>query len=272
MKVLIWCSDTKIELRLTNLIKNNFDLVGIVIERKMGARKRTVGSIIKGIINRTVFFPLNLAWSRALNKFEKEFPKWPDVDSIIVEKINSEEAYNFSIKKNCDVVVVSSTTLIKSKMINIQPRFGILNLHTGLSPYINGGPNCTNWCLSNGDYHKIGNTIMYLNEGIDSGDIIKTRALRLQGEWSHCELLFQTVKQGQDLYIETLKLIQEKQRIINSSPQHTIGKGVTYYNKDWGLLPRIKLIINFYLGNYSKAVNSKAYVDMQKKLTFINGH
>ena len=76
-----------------------------------------------------------------------------------------------------DLVVVSEQVFKKKLIDSLKPK--ILNLHTGLSPYVNGGPNCTNWCISNDRFDLIGNTVMYLNEGIDSGNIISSKKLDL---------------------------------------------------------------------------------------------
>ncbi len=69
-----------------------------------------------------------------------------------------------------DMIVVMGTSLIRKDIIAI-PRLGIINLHTGLSPYYRGG--LTNlWPILNREPQFCGVTIHKMSTGVDSGDII----------------------------------------------------------------------------------------------------
>ena len=85
----------------------------------------------------------------------KGYPIYSHVNSIIVENINSNESYEFSNKLNPDLIIVSGTRLVKEKLLSIPTTIVILDLHTGLSPYIKGGPNCTNWCIATNKFHLL---------------------------------------------------------------------------------------------------------------------
>ncbi len=74
------------------------------------------------------------------------------------------------LKLEIDLVVVYGTSIIKGEVINIF-RNKILNLHLGLSPYYRGAG--TNYFpFVNNEPEYCGATFMYINEGIDTGEII----------------------------------------------------------------------------------------------------
>lgn len=71
---------------------------------------------------------------------------------------------------NPNQILVYGTSIIKGEIINIFKR-KILNLHLGLSPYYRGAG--TNYFpFVNNEPEYAGSTFMYLDEGIDTGEII----------------------------------------------------------------------------------------------------
>ena len=78
----------------------------------------------------------------------------------------------------------------------------ILNLHTGISPYIKGGPNCTNWCIATKQFEKIGNTIMWLDKGIDTGELLTTENTKFNStDKSLLKIHMRVMNHAHDLYI-----------------------------------------------------------------------
>jgi len=69
-----------------------------------------------------------------------------------------------------DMVVLAAFGQILPKEIIARPRFGCLNVHPSLLPRYRGAAPI-NWALINGDT-KTGVTIMLMDEGVDSGDIL----------------------------------------------------------------------------------------------------
>lgn len=69
-----------------------------------------------------------------------------------------------------DVLVAYGCSLIQPDLLQCFPR-RVLNVHLGLSPYYRG--TATNfWPLVNAEPEYVGATIMYMDEGIDTGEII----------------------------------------------------------------------------------------------------
>lgn len=217
------------------------------------------------IINKIFFYQLiDKGWVDAQKSFRRQFDGFPDdAIQLQVNNINDEQTQSFCQQLDYDLIVVSGTSLIKKHMFKYQRSLGIINLHTGLSPYIKGGPNCTNWCLSTQNYHLIGNTVMWLDEGIDSGNIICTETARFDPDIGLRHLLGTVIEQGQDLYLRAIGLIAKSPDTIPSVAQGTIAKGQTFYNRQWGFVARLKLVINFYFGNFSRRTK-KDILDQQK--------
>lgn len=84
--------------------------------------------------------------------------------------INNPEYVKQIIDMNPDVIVAYGCSLIKEPLLEAFPnRF--LNVHLGLSPYYRGsGTNY--WPLVNGEPEFVGATFMYIDAGIDTGEII----------------------------------------------------------------------------------------------------
>ena len=251
-RVMLWCSNEPMEHRLAHELAKNFDLVGMVIEKRRPRSNLTLRKVFFGVLNKLLFYHLvDKAWIKTQLRFKNEFAEFPDGPKIFVDNINEEATEYFLKAHSPELVAVSGTALVCKKLLGKKPKIGIVNLHTGLSPYIKGGPNCTNWCLARGLYHLMGNTVMWLDAGIDSGNIISTKLVIPRVEWSHADLLYNVVRQGQNLYIEAVSRILEG-KFTNNVPQRRITKGMTFYNRQWNTLTRLSLVINFYFGNYRK--------------------
>ena len=98
------------------------------------------------------------------------FTKLPNCElakSILERKISGVQKLFRKIandleKLKPELVIVSGTNLLAEHLIKtIRAYAKIINLHTGISPYVKGGPNCTNWCIYHANFSFIGNTVMY---------------------------------------------------------------------------------------------------------------
>ena len=181
MKVVLWIGNESNQKALACKIADRFSVAGIVRETRKTKSKITLKKLFEKIIEKLFLSTIAKSWFGMKGNYEKKFPSYPDTKILDVENINSNEAYQFSLDLNPDLIIVSGTRLVKEKMLSIEPKLGILNLHTGLSPYVKGGPNCTNWCIATEQFHLIGNTIMWIDLGIDTGNILSTEFTNLTG-------------------------------------------------------------------------------------------
>lgn len=92
------------------------------------------------------------------------------IDYLHPVKINDKEFIEIAKSYNCDLFVsMSFNQIFKNEIINI-PQFKTINCHAGKLPFYRGR-NVLNWVLIN-DENEFGITVHYVDEGIDTGDII----------------------------------------------------------------------------------------------------
>ena len=109
-------------------------------------------------------------------------------------------------------VSVSYDQILKAPIRDVAPQ-GFINFHAGKLPLYRGR-NVVNWAIINGET-EIGITAHYLDDGIDTGDIILQRTLPISWTETYGEVLKRVVEKIPDMVIETVNLIArgEAQRI-----------------------------------------------------------
>jgi len=242
MKVLLWIGGGANHKALACKIHQQYPLAGLVVENRPSIKKRTLVFYAEKVIERIFLRSISRTWHRMMSHYHAQFKDYPDVQTMQVNEINSDEVVEFSTKIRPDLIVVSGTGLIKEKLLALQPKIGIVNLHTGLSPYVKGGPNCTNWCIANGDYHLIGNTVMWIDAGIDSGNIIASELTALDGVENMFHIQLKVMEHAHDLYLRSIAALAQGYR--PSVSQQEIAKGKTFYTRQWGLKEKIRLVRN----------------------------
>ena len=244
-KIVIWCGDAANQKALANKIAKQFPVCGIVIDKKKNFKKKSLlKRLLPALQDRFFFRSVVQAWTSLQHDYSSQYSGWPDVPVITVDTINSDEAFHFTKKLSPDLVVVSGTGLVKSAMLSLCPPTGIINLHTGLSPYIKGGPNCTNWCISTRQYEKIGNTIMWINEGIDAGNIIASECTPLAGASDLREVQWKVMEHAHQLYLRVIHYLFFSQAPYQSIPQKQVAAGKLYLTRMWNFAAKKTLLNN----------------------------
>ena len=239
---------------LCERLNKEFGLDSVVIVSKRNNAKH---SIMYRIVNKLVSYPLSAAWKNMQLTFEQQLEGLPSEKIFNVEDINSLEVLSLVEKLKPDLVIVSGTNLLKKTLIGKATESGkIMNLHTGISPYVKGGPNCTNWCLSNKDFHMIGNTIMWIDEGIDTGNLVFTEKTKIDGSEGLAELHKKVMNHAHEMYLKCVELYIRREELPNIR-QCDIAEGMTFYTKQWGVLSTITALKNYYFYFNSKAINNK---------------
>lgn len=243
MKILLWIGNESNQIALASKIEKEFGLAGVVLETRISKRKTSLKKLIEKVIESVFLRKIGTAWISMKNYYSEKFSLPSKVRTLNVENINSEEAYNFSSEIEPDLIIVSGTRLVKEQMLSINPKIGILNLHTGLSPYIKGGPNCTNWCIATKQFNLIGNTIMWIDLGIDTGNILTTETTEFTGKENLNEVHLKVMEHAHALYLKSIKHLAEGK--TSNVKQEDIAEGKTYYTKQWGISQKIQLVRNF---------------------------
>jgi hypothetical protein len=244
-KIVMWCGNAANQKALANKIADKFFLAGIVVDKKATAKKPSFFKrAFAGLQDRIFFQAISQAWSGLQQEYSKRYPSWPDVPILFADSINLDNAYEFTQKLSPDLVVVSGTGMVRSKMLSLKPAIGIINLHTGLSPYIKGGPNCTNWCIATKQYDLIGNTIMWINEGIDSGNIITSERTVISGANNLYDIHWQVMEHAHSLYIAAVSYLLSTTAPYNAVSQKQITTGNLYLTRMWDFSAKRKLLNN----------------------------
>jgi methionyl-tRNA formyltransferase len=245
-KIVMWCDGSANQKALAAKMAQQFLVVGIIIdEKKSLSKKRTIKSPPLLVWDRLKFFSVYRGWKKMQQYYQERFRNWPEVPVLRVPSINSDEAEDFTKRLSPDLVVVSGTQLIKETMLNIPVEIGMINLHTGLSPYVKGGPNCTNWCIANNEWHLIGNTIMWINAGIDSGNIITTETIDIRKAGNLFEAHKLVMEHAHDLYIRAIEYLITHSPPYQSIQQNSLGKGRLFLTKMWTAEKRKLLLENW---------------------------
>ncbi|MBK7959200.1 MAG: hypothetical protein IPK03_14580, partial [Bacteroidetes bacterium] len=97
-------------------------------------------NLFEKVLEKLLLSMIGHAWFGMKAHYERQYPAYPHVPHLDVENINSDEVIEFTKKLVPDMILVSGTRLVKEKLLSVPVGIGILNLHTGLSPYVKGGP------------------------------------------------------------------------------------------------------------------------------------
>lgn len=124
------------------------------------------------------------------------------------EKVRKNEEFINEIKSlNPDLIIVVAYGKILPKEILDIPSLGCINVHASLLPKYRGAAPIQ-WSVLNGD-KLTGVTTMYMDIGMDTGDMILTKETEIGEEETTGELWDRLSKIGGELLIETVKQIEE---------------------------------------------------------------
>lgn len=136
--------------------------------------------------------------------------------------INSQEFMDRMKKYDVDLFVsMSFNQIFRTAMINM-PRLKTINCHAGKLPFYRGR-NILNWALIN-DEKEFGITVHYLDEGIDTGDIILQDVYPITDEDDYGTLLTRAYDGCADVLYRAIKMIQnDKVKPIKQNDIDPIG-------------------------------------------------
>jgi methionyl-tRNA formyltransferase len=168
---------------LEALIADKHDILAVITQpdRKRGRGKKVLPSPVKEIAtkyNKTIYQP---------------------------QKINSAEAWEFISKNPVDLIVVVSYGQIIPERILDYPRYGCINVHASLLPAYRGAAPIQR-AIMQGE-KQTGITIMFMDKGLDTGDIILQESVDIPIDIEHGELEEQLARSGAALLCKAIQLI-----------------------------------------------------------------
>ena len=165
-------------------------------------------------------------------------PVWTPV------KIKTPESVAQLKEYEADVYVVAAFGQILSQEILDIPRYGCINIHASLLPKYRGAAPIQ-WAILNGD-KETGVTIMQMDAGIDTGDMLLKKIIPLDGIETGGSLFDQLAQVGSSLIVEALEklekgeLVPEKQNAEESCYAKMLKKemGLILWEQDAAKIER----------------------------------
>ena len=153
---------------------------------------------------------------------------WADklhIPFIPHENVNQAEFLDTIAALNADLYVsMSFNQILKPDIIEHSP-LGFINCHAGALPFYRGR-NPLNWVLINGE-KEFGITAHYVDEGIDTGDIIKQQKYPIGLDDNYGSLLQTAISGCADVLLEAIEDIRDhKVNRVKQSSIHAVG---TYF-------------------------------------------
>ncbi|WP_299120271.1 methionyl-tRNA formyltransferase [uncultured Winogradskyella sp.] len=147
------------------------------------------------------------------------------IDFYRIKDINSKTSETTIKALNPDLIVVCHFEKILKKNIIEIPHMGCINLHPSLLPNYRGlSPQ--HWPIINGE-DETGITVHFINEGIDTGDIIVQQKMKIEPNIYVSDLQIKMLGTYKCIVKDAIKLLAEQK--VEPSPQHK-SKG-SYYGK-----------------------------------------
>lgn len=130
------------------------------------------------------------------------------------------------------IVVVAYGKILPTDILNI-PKFGCVNGHASLLPKYRGA-SPIQWCIVCGE-EETGVTVMQMDEGMDTGDILNTERVKI-GEKETAEELFERLSVvSAKLMVETLEKL-EKGEIVPQKQNEAEATYAPIIKKEMALL------------------------------------
>ncbi len=129
-----------------------------------------------------------------------------DIPVFQPERIKRPEAVAVLKEYEADIYVVAAFGQILSKEILELPRYGCVNIHASLLPKYRGASPIQQAVIDGEE--KSGVTIMQMNEGMDTGDILYQKELELDAKETGESLFDKLAVLGAEAIVEVLPMIE----------------------------------------------------------------
>ena len=131
-----------------------------------------------------------------------------------------------------DVIVVAAFGQIITKEILDIPRFGCINVHASLLPAYRGAAPIQ-WAVINGEKES-GVTIMQMDEGLDTGDMIDKVVVPLAEDETGGSLFDKLSQAGARLCVKVLKDLEEGNAVREKQPEESTTPYASMISKKMG--------------------------------------
>lgn len=122
------------------------------------------------------------------------------------EKVRTKEFLDSIKGLGPDLIVTAAYGRILTREVLDVPKYGCINVHASLLPRYRGAAP-VQWALINGD-SKTGVTTMFMDEGMDTGDILLAKELDITPDMNAQELFDRLKVLGAEVLLETLEALK----------------------------------------------------------------
>ncbi len=136
----------------------------------------------------------------------KEYAISQGIEVYQPRKVREAECVEFIRERQPEIIVVAAFGQILPKELLDLPKYGCINVHASLLPKYRGAAPIQ-WAVINGDKVS-GVTIMRMDVGLDTGDIIETAETEISPEETGGSLFDKLEKLGAKLLVETMEKIE----------------------------------------------------------------
>lgn len=262
-KIVLLTNTSELAVYVANKMAQKIEINSIVVDRKI-SKHREIFSIercLVKILGKKYYLKLVMFFKflfmdkeekiiykleqklekEAINTYLKDIKLFKKFSSrtFFVDNINSNNCIKFLEKEKPDILITFGTSILKNKVISI-PKNGIINIHFSMLPYYRGSLS-EFWQLYYDDYESVGVTLHYIDEGIDTGNIIVQRKTTACNKDNFFTLRCKNINTFISLFNDEINnIIDDK---IKSIPQHetndityrwkmiTKEKKIEFYNK-----------------------------------------
>ena len=214
MKVLILSTNTKHHTYFINKIAQHYDICGIVYERKVLKKDYPTGPFYDNLEDKfeNKFFEDDIP-----NKLSDDLQK----KIVEVHSVNNKHLQKYIESMSPDLIITFGTGIVKPQIFNI-PKWGTINIHRGdASSY--RGLDSDLWAIKNEEFDKINVTIHYVDEDLDTGDILMEGNQPLKEVEEIYHLRYHTTILATDMMLRTLNLFKEKGEKVKGTKQENLG-------------------------------------------------
>ena len=133
-----------------------------------------------------------------------------------------------------DVIVVAAFGQIISKEILEMPKYGCINVHASLLPAYRGAAPIQ-WAVINGDKES-GVTIMQMDEGIDTGDMIEKVVVPIAEDETGGSLFDKLSQAGAKLCVKVLQDLEDGKAVREKQPEESTTPYARMIDKKMGAI------------------------------------
>jgi methionyl-tRNA formyltransferase len=127
----------------------------------------------------------------------------PTIIHVSTGQINSSDILKTLQAQQTDIIILFGSSLIGSEIMECFPN-KIINLHVGISGEYRGS-SCNFWPIYDGRLDCLGATVLTINTGIDTGEILAQETIAIEKGDTEQSLMGKSLVLGMDLTVQVVR-------------------------------------------------------------------